>query len=1151
MLHCFLSSEALTFNTSKLTSMKKIYIVQRLAKVFQHSLLLLLLFSFFAGKINAQTYVNGNLSTGALSSNGTASPAGFTWSEVQVGNGTAGFSGSITNGFSMADNFTVPAGPSWNVTKVTFYAYSTGWAGAASPFTSLRVQIYNTNPSVGTPVPIFGDLTTNRLTGTSSAGMYRIFNATPGTTRHIWKMEAAIAVTLVPGTYWIEWQNDLTGATSNFMPPSTVTGTVTQPGNNAYQRTIAGNVWTPLADGTNPQDLPFSVDYSTGACAGTPAPGNTITSLTTACPGIPVSLSLQNATSGSGITYQWQSATSLAGPYAPIAGATSSTYGTTMTATTFFQCAVTCSGNTGTSMPVQVALTPSSGCYCTAGSPDITFEKISNVSYNTINNPSTSTAGYENFTTISTNVVQQSTLPMTVTIANPFNTDQVLVWIDFNQNGSFTDPGERVFVSAQGNGPHTGNITIPATSLLGPTRMRIRMHDAGFGGNVTPCGNSAYGQVEDYTVNIVPCVPLTITTQPADATIQCGGNATFTVGSAGSGPSFQWEQRITPTAFWTTVVNVGVFSGATTNTLTITAAPVSMNGYQYRAVFSGYCRSTDFTNPGTLTVNPLVATVNPTSANICNGTVQQLTITNITSPQPFSTIVASGPLALVIPDDPAPPLDPIYLNGANTSLSVAGVPAAAVVTGVSVKLNIAHTYVGDLVIVLKAPNGRILNLDYFLTGTGGGVSTGFVNTVISSAGTTALAAGANPYTATFRADASTAVGAAPAGATGFAPTVTTWAPLTPTGADANGTWTLAMYDGGPIDEGTLTSWEITVNYLAGISATGVWGPTTPTNTIFTDAAATIPYVPGTPANSVYVLPTTTTTYNVVVTTPLCVSAATNIPVTVNNPVGTVTAPSNASICAGGNTSFTVSAASGNTITYKWEVSTDGVTWTTVTNGGVYSGATTATLTLTNVPATYTNRQYRAVLSVSTCSSTVTSGVATLTVNALPVVVIGAGATSQLYPGITTTLTVAPAGGTYQWYRNGVALGAPTTVNTLVVDIDGLGEYTVSMVDGNGCAGSSTASQIISAAPNDIMFIYPSPTTGQFQVRYQSLDGNLLIRTLTIYDSKGARVYTKEYNIEAPYGKMGVDLSHLGKGIYRVELGDRNGKRIKTGSVVIL
>ena len=106
-------------------------------------------------------------------------------------------------------------------------------------------------------------------------------------------------------------------------------------------------------------------------------------------------------------------------------------------------------------------------------------------------------------------------------------------------------------------------------------------------------------------------------------------------------------------------------------------------------------------------------------------------------------------------------------------------------------------------------------------------------------------------------------------------------------------------------------------------------------------------------------------------------------------------------------------------------------------------------------------------------------------------------------------------------------------------------------DVNGCTNSS-ASLTISEAANDILFIYPSPNTGQFQVRYYNLNGNAVNpRTLSIYDSKGARVFSRTYNITLPYSRMDVDMSNYSKGIYRVELGDVNGKRIKTGSVVIL
>ncbi|MBK6380699.1 MAG: proprotein convertase P-domain-containing protein [Chitinophagaceae bacterium] len=64
----------------------------------------------------------------------------------------------------------------------------------------------------------------------------------------------------------------------------------------------------------------------------------------------------------------------------------------------------------------------------------------------------------------------------------------------------------------------------------------------------------------------------------------------------------------------------------------------------------------------------------------------------------------------------------------------------------SVKLNLTHTYIADMVIVLKAPNGNVFNLDAVINRTGG-AGANFVNTVISSSGTTLLSAGAPPYTA--------------------------------------------------------------------------------------------------------------------------------------------------------------------------------------------------------------------------------------------------------------------------------------------------------------------------------------------------------------------------------------------------------------------
>src|SRR4051812_26017453 len=101
----------------------------RIGRFLRHTLTILGLFCFITG--SAQTYVNGGLSTGATSLNGTAAPAGTTWHELQndAGNNTESntlLASSHFTPYSIADDFTVPAGPSWNIQKMTFYAIQIG-----------------------------------------------------------------------------------------------------------------------------------------------------------------------------------------------------------------------------------------------------------------------------------------------------------------------------------------------------------------------------------------------------------------------------------------------------------------------------------------------------------------------------------------------------------------------------------------------------------------------------------------------------------------------------------------------------------------------------------------------------------------------------------------------------------------------------------------------------------------------------------------------------------------------------------------------------------------------------------------------------------------------------------------------------------------
>jgi len=102
------------------------------------------------------------------------------------------------------------------------------------------------------------------------------------------------------------------------------------------------------------------------------------------------------------------------------------------------------------------------------------------------------------------------------------------------------------------------------------------------------------------------------------------------------------------------------------------------------------------------------------------------------------------------------------------------------------------------------------------------------------------------------------------------------------------------------------------------------------------------------------------------------------------PDGTITIGTNPASVASAATpytgTFTVAATALPTasLSYQWQVSTNGGTsFTNVTNAGVYTGATTATLTLTSAAkVTYNNYQYRCNVS-ATGYTTVTSTAATL------------------------------------------------------------------------------------------------------------------------------------------------------------------------------
>ena len=141
--------------------------------------------------------------------------------------------------------------------------------------------------------------------------------------------------------------------------------------------------------------------------------------------------------------------------------------------------------------------------YCTASANSTADERIGRVQLGTINNPSTGTAGYEDFTSLSTNLVRgtSNTITITPTWTGTVYSEAYRVYIDYNKDGDFTDAGESVYSRARSTvTPVSGSFTVPTTATLGSTRMRVIMRYNTT--PTTPCGTFDFGQVEDYTVNI-------------------------------------------------------------------------------------------------------------------------------------------------------------------------------------------------------------------------------------------------------------------------------------------------------------------------------------------------------------------------------------------------------------------------------------------------------------------------------------------------------------------------------------------------------------------------------------------------------------------------------------------------------------------------
>ena len=362
--------------------------------------------------------------------------------------------------------------------------------------------------------------------------------------------------------------------------------TTENPGNGANGQVIIS--WTVAPCVTPPTTANAGMDQTLAACA-------TTTTLAGNTPSV-----------GTGTWSVVSGTATITTPSSATSGVTGLIVGTTAT----LRWTTTNGGCTPSTDDVVITTVTGSACltYCTptyTTGPG-TVDQITNVTLGTLNNTSgaSSSPYYTFFNAVTIPNITPST---TASVSVSFGTDSnqyAAVWIDFNQNGAFETSEGVITGRTNGVGPVTINIPIPAGALTGNTRMRIRGGDDYALTLSQACGasSSAWGETEDYIVNIVSLGPPTITS--FGATNGCAGDSITINGTNLTGA---------------TTVTIG---GTAVNSITSNSGTVLV-----AVIGSGTTGTVSVTTPvdtatsaATFTINPSpIATAGSPLTAICQG----------------------------------------------------------------------------------------------------------------------------------------------------------------------------------------------------------------------------------------------------------------------------------------------------------------------------------------------------------------------------------------------------------------------------------------------------------------------------------------------------------------------------------------------------
>ena len=176
-----------------------------------------------------------------------------------------------------------------------------------------------------------------------------------------------------------------------------------------------------------------------------------------------------------------------------------------------------------------------------------------------------------------------------------------------------------------------------------PPMLEDGEYELQLSGNVIDlCSNTSIPHSKFFTVALDP-LP-TIISDPEDASVPIGEEATFTVEAIGD-TSYRWQFRPNASTFWQPLNEAPPYSGTRTSTLSVFPATFELGMYQFRCIVSGDCTPPAPSGAATLFVGEqLAASAQASPGEICFGSSTTLDVNAFGGnvQQPY-TYLWSGP----------------------------------------------------------------------------------------------------------------------------------------------------------------------------------------------------------------------------------------------------------------------------------------------------------------------------------------------------------------------------------------------------------------------------------------------------------------------------------------------------------------------------